>query len=97
MTDDSITRGEQETTITLATAMPEVMVWTSRPRDLGEMRRRVASGLAREVRGGRNWGDFRIPAGSWSLKGFKRSLNLTYEQRAAMAESARQRFGHAPS
>lgn len=87
-------REERETTITYGPLDDDVRIWTSSPRDLAEMRRRVTAGQAREVETGPDWADFRVPAGGWTLKGFRRTATMTPEQRSALAERARKQFGN---
>lgn len=88
MTSAHFTRAEQETTITWSRADDEIRIWSAIPADIRELRRRVQAGLAREVDGERR-ADFRIPRGSWSLKGFKRRVEMSEERRRELGDRFR--------
>ena len=89
------TREEQETTITFNAADRVVRVWTAYPPHVRKLR---ADDRAREVAGSPKgqtedvWGQFEIAASDFSVISFKR--RVSDEQRAVMAERARERFGH---
>ena len=90
MTSAHFTLAEQETTITWSRADDEIRIWSAIPADIRELRRRVRAGLAREVDcDGDRWADFRIPCGSWSLKGFKRRVEISEERRRELGDRFR--------
>lgn len=83
-----MTSREEQETVVNCPLDGDVMVWTNRPRDLTEMRRRVAAGQAVEVKGAADWGDFRIPENRWTLRGFKRTVSAQERERRSAALSA---------
>ena len=77
----------QETTVTQL-RNSDTLIYTANPVHLRALRK---NDRATEVKGGDDWGEFVIAAGSFDpLKGFKRAkIVMTDEQRAARAESFR--------
>lgn len=79
---------ERETTITTTDADDEVRIWTCRARHIGELKRHPRFTLVAEgTYGSTAWAEFVIADADWSpATGARRRMNLTPEQRAAVAE-----------
>lgn len=85
------TKEERETCINFSDVDRVWRFNTSRPSDIALLRKHRAV----EVRSGAFndggvWAEFELPAEKYSLKGFKRVLNLTAEQRQALGDRMRE-------
>lgn len=88
----SLSNAEQETSVTYSAADQQVHIWTCIKTDLNRLRKddRFTEIEAGIYNTGHEWAEFTIDRNQWNpIRGAKRKVTMTDEQKAAAADRLR--------